>query len=231
MDSKTGEFFGQSQAAIYDKHWEKLSPMPFGLHFLTQILLKDLPEDAHLLCVGVGTGSELMMLSKAFPQARFTAVEPSGPMLEMCKIKVEAAGFTSRCTFHEGYLESLPGLEKFDAATAILVSHFLVNPIERSQFFQEISKRLKAGSYLINADIASPRTSEMYDSLALTWIKAMLFAGIPEDKAQLSMSAWGKQLTVSKPEEIESLLCASGFESPTLFYQALFIHGWYSTKR
>lgn len=43
-----------------------------------------------------------------------------------------------------------------------------------------------------------------------------------------SQIGWGKDVAVSRPEEIESMIAGAGFEPPILFYQALFIHAWYA---
>jgi tRNA (cmo5U34)-methyltransferase len=45
-----------------------------------------------------------------------------------------------------------------------------------------------------------------------------------------SQIGWGKDVAVSRPEEIESIVTAAGFERPILFYQALFIHAWHARK-
>ena len=95
-----------------------------------------------MLCVGAGTGAELSYLAERFPGWRFTAVEPSAPMLEVCRRRAEAQGIEGRCIFHEGYLESLPPSEPFDAATSLLVSQFILDPEERSGFFRAIAGRL-----------------------------------------------------------------------------------------
>lgn len=87
-----------------------------------------------------GTGSELIYLAQRFPQWHFTAVEPSAPMLDVCRRRVEACGIASRCVFHEGYLDSLPGSGAFDAATSLLVSHFILERGARSNFFRAIAK-------------------------------------------------------------------------------------------
>ena len=193
-----------------------------------RILFKDLPHDARVLCVGAGTGAEILALAQHFPQWTFLAVDPSEAMLEVCRQRTEKAGLQSRCDFHHGYLSSLQRVEKFDAATAILVSQFLPERNARIDFFQEISQRLKPKAYLVNADLCSPATPELYDSLIETWNQALRFAGIPEERVKLATSAWRKEVAVSKPEEIESIISEAGLVTPTLFYQTLFIRAWYS---
>lgn len=225
---KHHEAFNQSHASLYDEQWKKLAPMTGGLHFLIKILLKNLPEDAHILCVGAGTGAEIMALASAFPKWRFTAVEPSGPMLEVCRAKLQEAGFLSRCHLHHGYLSTLHANVKFNAATAILVSQFCMNKTERIQFFKEINDSLKSESYLISADLSSPESPQTAEDLLETWKKALLFADIPEEKAQAATASWGKQVAISQENEIEDIIREAGFKKTCHFYQSLFIHGWYS---
>ena len=75
-----------------------------------------------------GTGQELVYLAEKFPRWRFAAVEPSAPMLAVCRRKAEERGVAPRCVFHEGYLDSLPPSAPFDAATSLLVSQFILDP-------------------------------------------------------------------------------------------------------
>src|SRR4051794_1322180 len=74
-----------------------------------------------------GTGHELICLADRFPGWRFVAVEPSASMLDVCRRKAEERGIAARCELHEGYLESLPPGEAFDAAISLslLVSQFI----------------------------------------------------------------------------------------------------------
>ena len=53
----TAGFFNQEMADAYDRRNSALKPISDGLHFLMRLVLNDLPADARLLCVGVGTGA------------------------------------------------------------------------------------------------------------------------------------------------------------------------------
>ena len=220
--------FGKEHAAKYDAKWEKLAPMRDALHFLSRIVMLDLAEDAQMLCVGAGTGTELLALAQSFPNWTFTVVEPSGAMLDICRDNAENAGISSRCQFHEGYLDTLSESSRFDAATSILVSQFLLDEEQRRAFFREIRHRLKPGAYLINADLAAPADAKIYASLEKAWIKAMQFNGLSYSAARSSTSGWGKGVAVLSPKEIEAIIASSGFDAVTLFYQSLFIHAWYA---
>jgi tRNA (cmo5U34)-methyltransferase len=145
--------------------------------------------------------------------------------LEACHRKVEEAGIASRCEFHEGYLDSLPRTELFNAATSILVSQFLTDPNQRGDFFHQIAMRLRPGGHLINADLASSLHSSAFESLFEIWLRAHSQTSQAERPSQIG---WGKDVAVSRPEEIESIIAEAGFEQAILVYQALFIHAWHA---
>lgn len=225
--SQDKPLFGKEQAESYDARWSKLAPVNELLHFLSRIILSGLPSDAHILCVGVGTGAELMFLAENFPGWSFTALDISGAMLEVCQQKTKTAGYLNRCRFHEGPVESLPTDVRYAAATAILVSQFMPEMHERITFFREIYKRLNPGAYFINADLTAPGTETSYDELIKVWTKMLVTTGLDLQAAKASTSQWKKMVAVSKAEEIESMISASGFNNPILFYQSLFIRAWY----
>jgi tRNA (cmo5U34)-methyltransferase len=222
--------FDKDRAPSYDKMWAKLAPTRDATHLLIRAILADFPADARILCVGVGTGAELLDLAQAFPQWQFMAVEPAIPMLDICRQKAEACGITARCTFHEGYVDSLPTSDSFDAATSLLVSHFIMQPEERSNFFHQIALRLRPQGYLISSDIAYDLSSSTYPGILEIWLQMMKSAGLPDEQIDKMRHVYGRDVAVLPPSEVASIIAAGGFESPVLFFQSLLIHAWYARR-
>ncbi|NQZ83228.1 MAG: class I SAM-dependent methyltransferase [Colwellia sp.] len=231
MNSKNAESpksFNKDVASSYDKQFSKLAPMKDALHLCMQIVLSDLPSEANVLCVGVGTGAELIALAKAFPKWKFTAVEPAASMLNVFRQKADELGISERCTFHEGYLDSLPEPELFDAATSILVSQFIIQPEKRSEFFREIGKRLNPNGYIINADLAGDMAESNTIDFFDVWLRMLAYSGKTEEQVEQYRSSFGKNVAVLPRPHIEDIIVTGGFTAPILFCQTLFIHAWYS---
>ncbi len=218
-------------ASSYDKGNAVFAPLRDALNFLIHTILAELPSNAHILCVGVGTGSEVIDLAQAFPKWRFTLVEPAAPMLDICRQRVEDLDITSRCTFHEGYLDSLTRADTFDAATCLFVSQFLLQPDERRDFFHQIAVRLRSQGYLINADLAYDRSAATYPELLDIWLRIMASAGMPIDMVRARISAaYDRDVAVLPPSEVASIIAAGRFDSPVLFFQSLLMHAWYARR-
>lgn len=218
------------QASAYEEQQRKLAPVHEGLYFQLQWIFSGLPRDARILCVGLGAGAELSYLASRFPGWRFSAVEPSGAMLDVCRERAKKEGFVSRCVFHEGYVESLPDLELHDAATCFMVSQFILDKNERSEFFRSISKRLNPRGILVSADLASAVGSPEYEALLKAWVSMLHAANVPADALEKTHSAWEKDVAILPPSDIVSIIKHGGFESATQFYQAGFVHAWFSVR-
>jgi len=227
QDQESSIVFDQERAATQDKRLAKLGPMRDALHLFIRMVLSELPADARILCIGAGTGPEMIDLAGAFPEWRFTAVEPAAAMLDICRQRAEEHGFASRCTFHEGYLDTLPDPDPFDAATCLLVSQFFMQPEDRGRFFRQIAERLRPGGYLVSADLASDMSSSAYKELFEVWARTLKYAGIPA----VELEKLGKDVAVLPQQEIKSIIASSGFDSPVLFFQGLLIHAWFSRVR
>jgi tRNA (cmo5U34)-methyltransferase len=218
------------QAPGYDKQWAKLSPMRDGLHFLLESVFAGLRAEARILCVGAGTGAELAHLARKFPRWTFTAVEPSGAMLDVCRRLAESEGFAPRCHFHEGYVDSLPANDLHDAATCLLVSQFIVEREARSRFFRTIGDRLPPGGILVSSDLASEVGSEDFESLLQVWNSMMLAAGVPPEGLERMRAAWARDVAILPPLAVASIIKSGGFEQPVQFFQSALIHAWFCRR-
>lgn len=218
------------QAASYDDQWKKLAPLREALYLLMRAVFSGLPRDAHVLCAGAGTGAEAIYLANEFPQWRFTLVEPSSAMLDVCRQRIEERGFASRCVFHAGYLDSLPLSDAFDAATCLLVSQFMLDREARSGFFRAIAQRLKPGGILVSSDLASDVHSRTYENLLEVWWQLMKTADVPPDGIERLRDAYRRDVAVLPPQQIAAIIAAGGFANPTLFFQSGLIHAWYSSR-
>jgi tRNA (cmo5U34)-methyltransferase len=218
------------QASGYDKQWIRMAPINNGLYFLLESVFAELPSEARILCVGVGTGKELIHLANRFPGWRFTAVEPSGAMLDVCRRRVEDVGISSRCHFHEGYLDSLPTEEIHDAATCFLVSQFILEKEARSEFFHQIASRLKPGGILANSDLSAEVGSESYEALLRVWQSVMAPSDASAEGLSRMRAAYAKDVAVLSPAAVASIIKSGGFEAPVQFFQAGLIHAWFAKR-
>lgn len=222
--------FDEKSAAAYDDRFAKISAVRDSLLLLVRAAFADLPADARLLCVGAGTGQEMLALAPHFPRWHFTAVEPSAPMMALCQRRAAEHGFADRCTFHTGYLDTLPPSEPFHAATCLLVSHFLVAKEARRTFFRHIADRLRPHGRLVSADLSGDRSTPDHAKLQAVWFRLMEIAGIPADQHANMLQAWQRDVGFLPVPELEALIASAGFEPPVLFHQSLLIRGWLTQR-
>lgn len=226
-ESKPPQPFDAQHAANYDERWAPLAPLRDSLHLQMRFVLQQLPAAARVLCVGVGTGAELLALARAFPTWRFTAVEPSAPMLDVCRRKAAAAGIAGRCEFHVGYLHDLPPAEPFDAATSILVSQFITDRARRTEFFRDIARRLRPDGVLITADLTAAPAGQ-HESLLGVWSQMMRHIGASETQIQAMLASYGREVALLPSAAMVALLAEAGFVRPVPFSQSLLIHAWFA---
>ncbi|TWT23552.1 class I SAM-dependent methyltransferase [Luteimonas marina] len=218
------------QAAGYDQQWAKTASIRDCLYLMLVPLFAGLPAQARVLCVGVGTGVEMAHLARTFPQWRFTAVEPSSAMLEVCRQRAESDGFADRCSFHHGFVDSLPGDAAYDAATCFLVSQFLLDRDARVRFFADIAARLRPGGLLASSDLASDVASPAYAVLLPAWMRMMRTAEVSDEEVERMRAAYARDVAILPPAQVASILEESGFADPTQFFQAGLIHAWMSRR-
>lgn len=223
--------FDEQNAATYDDRFAPIVAIRDALHLQLRAILSPLPADANILCVGAGTGAELLTLATHFPQWRFTAVEPSAAMMTLCRRRATEHGFADRCTFHDGYLDSLPAGEPFHAATSLLVSHFITDRATRLDYFRQIALRLQPQGWLVSADLSGDQTTAGHARLQDVWFRLMKFTGQTDEQRAATLAAWRKDVAFLPLPDLETLITTAGFEPPTLFHQALLIRAWFTQRR
>lgn len=229
MDDNELRALYDRMAAGYDSKSARIAPIYNGLYFLLESVFAGLPKQAQVLCVGVGTGTELLHLAKVFPGWRFTAVEPSSAMLDICRKRVEEVGVSARCRLHHGYLESLSFDELHDAATCFLVSQFILDVQARSEFFGQIANRLAPGGILANADLSAAVETEDYDALLALWQRLTTGSA---DAAELERmkSGYAKDVAILPSYAVASIIESGGFVEPVSFFQAGLLRAWVAKR-
>lgn len=216
---------------MYDAKAQKIGAINQNLHLLIDIVLSDLPDDAKILCVGVGTGGEILSLAAAHPGWHFTGVDPSESMLAICRQKIETAGLHDRCTLTHGYVSDIPATADYDAVLCLLVTHFIKDDAERGAMFADMHARLKPGGYLINAEISYDVNSARYGEMMDKWKAMHIRSGASEEQAAHIPQTLANFVNVASPTSMEEMLKQNGFAMPVLFFQSFLIHAWYSRKK
>lgn len=177
---------------------------------------------AELLVVGAGGGaSEIVTAAALEPSWRFTAVDPSQPMLDLATARLAEHGLVARTRIHRGYVEDLSAAERFDGATLFGVLHHLPGNDAKHGILEAIAARLRPGAPLI---LAGNRFAYASQPLLLAaWGERWRMHGSGADEVRAKL---GKILQGADPPHSEAdvarLLGAAGFEAPTWFFSSLF---------
>lgn len=185
---------------------------------------------ARVLVVGAGgTAQEIVTAARLEPNWRFTAVDPSAPMLELALAKLRDLGLEERTEVHQGYVDDLPADERFDAATLIGVLHHLPGDEAKQAILHSIAARLKPGAPFI---LAGNRHAYASQPLLLkAWGERWRMNGATAAEVE---SKLGKILQGADPprsdEAITELLAGAGFQPPLPFFCSLFWGAWITRR-
>lgn len=215
--------FDARAASTYAEGPPRQVPGYSSLHQMVSLLLAErTPPDGRVMVLGAGGGQELKALAETHAGWTFDAVDPSSDML---RLAVQAAGtHAARVRFHQGYIGDAPA-GPFDAATCILVFHFIA-PDQRLETLKQVRRRLRVGAPLVLVHLSFPQ-SEPERSV---WIDRHLAFGrsngLGPDDADRARKALSSGLTILSPEEDAAMVRLGGFSRPSLFYAGLSVRGW-----
>lgn len=186
---------------------------------------------ARILVAGAGGGAREIVTAAALePQWRFTAVDPSPPMLDLAVARLTESNLIDRSDIKLGHVEDLPPQPGFDAATLIGVLHHLPGDAAKREILRELALRLKPGAPLILAGNHYAYASQPL--LLAAWGERWRMNGATPDEVTTKL---GKILQGADPPQSEAAVAAllddAGFEPPTRFFSSLFWGAWIARRR
>jgi len=223
--------FDAGRAAAYDERIRRLAPGYDVLHdALASVADTMLPDDAHVLVVGAGTGTEIVRLAQVQPGWCFTAVDPSVEMLDRCRERVGAEGLGPRVEYRCDRVEALPDASRFDAATSVFVAHFIQERGAKHRFFRAIARRLRPGAPLLLADLYEGASGDALEQLTAAWRRAVRRARMEAEAVENAFARMERQIDFVPEDELAKLLDETGFSAPTRFYQSFLWGAWWTRK-
>ncbi|MBW4622408.1 MAG: class I SAM-dependent methyltransferase [Cyanosarcina radialis HA8281-LM2] len=220
--------FDSDRAQKYDRKIRISIPGYEGLHNMAYALLGlNLGRQADILVVGSGTGMEIVNLSQLYPEWQFTGVEPSPDMMAVANQKLAENKLGDRVKLHLGVTDELPESKLYDAATLMLVMHFLPDDGSKLALLQSIAKRLKPGATFIIADLHGDKKSRQFQHFSSAWKLYEFNSGVAskqeiEENFNLRMNA----VHYVVESRIIELLQTVGFNEIERFYNAYLFGGW-----
>lgn len=225
--------FDRERANKYDIDIRKAIPGYEALHEMAYTLLEmNVSQQSEVLVTGSGTGMEMINLCQRNPHWRLMGVEPSADMMEIAQSQISNQGLTKQVQLHQGYIDSLPETKVYDAATLLLVMHFIPEDGSKLLLLQNIVKRLKSGATLVLADLHGDRESGSFQDSLSAW-KSFYFNRLGnisvEDEKNFQNAI--NSIYFIPETKITNLLRSVGFRDITRFYNAFLFGGWNAKLR
>lgn len=129
--------------------------------------------ETHLMVVGAGGGEEIVRFGCEHEDWYFQGVDPSSSMLEMTRQRVEQNRMSNRVALLQGTVHELAQGMVYDAASCLLVLHFVEELAQKRELLLQIATRLIPGAplvlALISGDAGSADFSDPNGGMAKTY--------------------------------------------------------------
>ena len=216
------------KALVYESNARVSVPTYDGLFSMIQSYFRaQLGEQAaSLLVVGAGGGNELSAWGPSNPAWTFTGVDPSEEMLHIAQNKAAQLDLDSRVALIQGTVDDIPAsAPKFDAASCILVLHFIDNDLEKLKLLRAIRHHLKPGAPFALASAYGDRESAELQDRIKVWQSFFLDVGYTKAKVD-DMGKVIMNISFIPDSRIVQLLQDAGFTHVTRFFSAGLFAGW-----
>lgn len=192
-----------------------------------------LAENARILIAGAGAGREIEALGASAKSYQLTGFDPSTDMLALASTFADAPGLKNRVELIKGLIDDVGDARRFDAATSILVMHFLPDDGGKERYLRAMRQRLKTGAPYVHVDV-SFNDRETFDRMAPAIREHALLLGLPQAVAEGPASHIGRMAfgdgvsSIVSEERTRALLTSGGFGSVTPFYRGFWYVGWWA---
>ncbi len=222
--------FNNSLANEYEKGIRRTLPSYDAMLRLIQTFYHStLREKAEILIVGAGSGNEILQLAEGRPFWSFTGIDPSESMLKIAKERLKS--LSNMMSFHQGtILDTQLSTKNYDAASLVLVLHFIQDYEDKLSTLKEIANHLKPGSpFVLVSKYGEPGSIEtelQFDLWRSYWLQHTKLS--VSDVAEMEKSI--RSLSFMREEDIVTLLQKAGFIKPSRFFATTLFGGWVCFK-
>ncbi|MDD4651622.1 MAG: class I SAM-dependent methyltransferase [Methanothrix sp.] len=191
-----------------------------------------LPRQAKILVVGAGTGMEILEFAPLNPGWSFIGVDPSADMLAFARKKFSEKNLAGEIELKKGYVDDLKEEEVFDAATCILVMHFLRDDGSKLELLERISKHMKPGAPFILIDGFGEPASKDFEEISVAWKNYPIISGVPgETVEQIFKEVIMKTVQFVPESRIMELLETAGFIRVSKYFSGFLYGSWIGYKK
>ena len=220
--------FDMEMAREYDKGIRRAMPSYDALFRMVQSFLRaNVKDSANVLVVGAGGGNEIVTFGKANPTWTFSGVDPSEDMLAVAIQKAKDEGIEDeRVSIHTGTIEQVEFDEKFDAATCLLVLHFVETVEEKLSLLKTVKENLKPGAPYALVTMFGDQSKPEFDERINLWKSIWLDLTDLDMEDVEAMEESVRELSFISADQIEELLEQAGFERVSQFFSTTLFGGW-----
>jgi tRNA (cmo5U34)-methyltransferase len=216
------------------RRFQNVIPGVGGLYRSVRAIMDaTLPDNARILIAGAGAGREVETLGASSKEFRLTGFDPSADMLALASTFAEAPNLKDRVKLINGIVDDVESDPPFDAATSILVMHFLPDDGAKERYLNAIRRRLKSGAPYVHVDVSFDDRA-MFDRLAPAVREHALIVALPEavadgPAAHIGRMAFGEGVSsIVSEARTRALMDAAGFENVTPFFRGFWYAGWWA---
>ena len=215
------------RARTYDKEIESIIPGYSTLHQLLYYILKNrLPGHANILIAGTGTSREAITLATENKGWNFVAFDTAEEMIKVSSGKIKRRGIGKQIKLVHGNINDVEE-KMFDAATSVLVMHFIKN---KKSFLNEIYSRIKPGGSFLLVDICGNKRTREFNELLSYWVDYQKDNRTDMESIKQTVKHIKKDLRAVSIEKTFTLLRDTGFKNTRHFFKSLLINGFIAEK-